>query len=161
MAPVQGRAVPRGIRLKVQESCFREQVTSTAPCEVMVTQLLFLVSDLMENVSVGLLSALWLSEILPPWPQEIPGPGRQTRLTRWLGWVHDPVLYSRRCQAVSTGDTPCPGVGVECVPRPLPSPVQLQGVAVALVSDLILGQATVAVQFGVILVPGHLWLWVP
>lgn len=41
-----------------------------------------------------------------------------------------------------------------------PSPVQLQCMTVTLMSDLVFGQTTVAVQFYVILIPSHFWFWV-
>lgn len=60
-----------------------------------MTQELFLAADLTENVSVGpdllrLQSALWLSQIPPPWPQEISDTGGQTQSTRWLNSATEP-----------------------------------------------------------------------
>ena len=76
------------------------------------------------------------------------------RFTRWFNSAAEPC--------------PHPGLGSQDLQEgrqsrtgPASSPVELQGVAVALMHDLVFGQATVAVQLCVILVPGHLWLWVP
>lgn len=51
-----------------------------------------------------------------------------------------------------------PQEGRENRESPGPLLVELQCVAVALMSDLVFRQATVAVQLRVILVPRHLWL---
>jgi hypothetical protein len=79
--------------------------------------------------------------------------GRQ--LPRWSARQQNPGLSLQMVPCISTQRLHVWGQGAE---QASPSPVQLQGVTLALMSDLIFWQATVAVQFYVVLVPGHLWL---
>lgn len=110
-----------------------------------------------------------LSHTLPPWPQEIPDAGGHTRPPPG-GWTQrqNPTLHPQGLPGHLYAGAPPPraglghrALGAGGAERPAPLPVELQGVAVALMRDLVFGQATVAVQLRVILVPGHLWLWVP
>lgn len=112
-------------------------------------------ADLMENVSTGrdllwLCSTLGLSETLPPPPEGIPGTGGQTRLASsgfdsaaettptllhpWTppGHLRPPLLTGPRDPQATREAA-------------FPSPVELQRVTVALMHDLVLRQATVAV----------------
>lgn len=137
-----------------------------------MTQELFLATDVMENVSRVRTSFGCTQLAVRNTPTLASGDPRHWQADT----VHQvvqlshrtPPLTPRSCLGIFIQLTPFPRTGLghktltqaEDGEGPSPLLVELQGVALALMSDLVFWQATVAVQLYVILVPGHLWLWI-